>query len=142
MIRRRSHHVAGQDRLFDADSRQVLIQLGIGKRRRMHLFDELFAILRLQFCKLFGQIGLRGEHWCAVGDLVDHVNNLATTLTVLVEETRDCLARRWSIRHLELPLGVFVLGVDDHQSRVLCGCRGWSRADDLLEGPGCHVDVQ
>lgn len=86
---RHSYHIPSQDNLA---ATQILMQIGLRKRRRMILRHHFLAIFGFQLRKLLGQFCVGREDGRTLGHLVNDVHDLAVSSAVLFEERGDGLA--------------------------------------------------
>lgn len=114
------------------------MKCGIGERRWMNLLNDLLSIFWSELVKLLSQLRVRGEDWRSLWDTVLDVYNLASSVSVLLQQSRNGFARVGSIGDLQLAFGVLVLCVYDHESRVAGRGSRWARADHLAEGLYAH----
>lgn len=107
----------------------MFIQPRARETRRLLFLDDLLPLPRTQLLELLGQFRPGREDGCAVGDLVDDVDDVfgLAGRAPLLEEGGDGFAGRFDGFSLQVALGVFVLGVD------YC-CDRWSIGQGLFWG--------
>jgi hypothetical protein len=64
----------------------MLVEVGAGERARVVLVDNLLSVLWRKLIKLFGELGAGSEDGCAIGSVVNDVDNLSVAFTVLLQK--------------------------------------------------------
>lgn len=132
----KTYHVSGQD---DLATTEVLVEIGASKRARVVLVDNLLSVLGCELVELFGELGAGCEDGCAIGCVVNNVDNLSIALAVLLKQRGNDLARGCCVGALQFAFCVFVLSVNDDESAVGNAGSRWLHADELAErGCGRH----